>query len=64
MFNSLSITVEPCKGANIRAACDNAKELSELIKREITFTFNGVIVTTAGWSINEMVERYMTHRTP
>ena len=61
MLKGVLITLEPQKGASIRAVCDSAKELSEFLKQEFKFQFNGVPLTTLNMSINEMVEKYTTH---
>lgn len=60
-LKGIFITLEPQKGASIRAVCDSAKELSEFLKEEVKFEFNGVPLTTHNMSINDMVEKYCTH---
>lgn len=60
MLNSLKISVEVCRGTTIQRACDDAKTLSELIHRDIIFTFNNVQITTKDHSINDMLKRYNT----
>ena len=61
-MKGLNISVEVTKGTTVQVACDSAKELSELCKQEIDFTFNGVKITTQGKSINEMIESYTKAR--
>lgn len=59
MRKTLNITVDICKGAHITTACSEVKELSELLKQDFTFDFNGVKITTENKSINEMVNSYL-----
>ena len=42
----ITVKIEVKKGASIQNACDSAKVLSEYLKEEIEFTFNGVKITT------------------
>jgi hypothetical protein len=60
-MQSISITVTPKSGKTIQEVCGDVKELSELLKEEITFNFNGILLTAHdNISINEMVQNYST----
>lgn len=58
----LKVEVTPHTGTKIEQACSEAKELSEFIKQEVTFLFNGVSISTYDKSINDMVDSYLTQR--
>lgn len=64
MSNSFKIKVEVSipKGITIERACGEVKELSEFLKEELYFKFNGVPITTNGKSILEMVKSYTESR--
>jgi hypothetical protein len=61
-MNGLLIKVDAAKGAYIGTVCNSAKELSEFIKEDVEFEFNGVRVTTKNQSIQEMITSYATQR--
>ena len=52
----------PVKGSDIQTVCGEVKELSEFLKQDIYFEFNGVSISTLNKSINEMVESYTKAR--
>jgi len=59
---NISVKITPIKGRSIEKVCGDVKELSEFLKSEIVFEFNGVPITTENKSINEMVLSYSTAR--
>lgn len=59
---AIKVTVAPVKGKDIKEVCGDVKELSEFLECDLTFQFNGVEITTANRSINEMVESYVKAR--
>ena len=61
-MKGLVVSVDPQNGTNIQTACGSAKELSELIKQDLDFYFNGVRITTKNQSIQEMVNSYAIQR--
>ena len=61
-MRGIHIEIQVNRGTTIQVACDSAKELSEKVNQVIEFTFNGVRITTANNSINEMVESYNKQR--
>lgn len=62
-MKGLVVSVAPQNGANINTVCGSAKELSELIKQDLDFYFNGVRITTKNQSIQEMINSYAIQRT-
>lgn len=61
MYN-IEVKVIPVKGSDIQKVCGEVKELSEFLKQDIYFEFNGVSISTLNKSINEMVESYTKAR--
>lgn len=61
-MKGLIVTITPQRNTDIRTACESAKELSEFIKTDIEFEFNGVRITTKNMSINEMIDSYLKQR--
>jgi len=59
-MRNINIKIEPKRGKSIDQACGDAKELSEFIKEEVEFEFNGVFVTTENHSIDDMIRIYRT----
>lgn len=60
-MKGIKIEISPHYKANIKDVCESAKVLSEYLGYDLEFRFNGVKISTENKSINEMVERYMTH---
>lgn len=61
MYN-IEVKVIPVNGSDIQKVCGEVKELSEFLKQDIYFKFNGVPISTLNKSINEMVESYTKAR--
>ena len=62
MYNSINISITPRRGTSISDVCYDVKILSEHIKEEISFEFNGVNITTENKSITEMIQSYSFQR--
>lgn len=58
----IEVSVVVPKNTTIERACGEVKELSEFLKEDIDFKFNGVNISTANKTINEMVKSYMVSR--
>ena len=56
----IKIEIKPKSGKSIDQVCGDVKELSEFMKEELDFKFNGVYVTTDNHSINDMIRIYRT----
>jgi hypothetical protein len=61
-MNNIEVKITPVKGSDIQKVCGEVKELSEFLKQDIYFEFNGVSISTLNKSINEMVESYTKAR--
>lgn len=61
-MRNIEVKVTPIRGSDIQKVCGEVKELSEFLKQDIYFEFNGVPISTLNKSINEMVESYTKAR--
>lgn len=62
MARSISVTIHPKKGRDVREVCGDVKELSEFMGVELAFQMNGVTIDTNNQSIDEMVASYVKVR--
>ena len=60
-YPSIMITIAPQQNKHIDDVCKDVKILSEHLDTDLSFTFNGVLITTENNSINEMIRIY-THQ--
>lgn len=58
-MNHLQLKIEVYPGTEIRVACEEIKRLSIFLGEDLHFYFNGILMTTEGYSINDMVDNYL-----
>lgn len=62
-YPNIDIIVKPNYKATITDVCNEIKMLSEHLRKEISFTFNGVELTTNNCSIHDMIQKYSIQHT-
>ena len=55
-MNSFTLEIHIRPGTKVAEACNDVKLLSEFMKEELCFYFNGVLISTEDSSIDDMVD--------
>ena len=61
-MNSFTLEIHIRPGTKVAEACNDVKLLSEFMKEELCFYFNGVLISTEDSSIDDMVDNYVTQQ--